>query len=309
MLRASNVAIPCDFAFNGRLNPGFNLLLNGFLPHGSDGFTISFNCGHRRPGFPEPDTAFMINPRISQCAVVRNSKLNGAWGPEERQGTFFFANGHYFTVSVSAEAYSFKISINGNYLAEFKYRVALNRITALVIEGNVTISEITTGGVVTPVQMSSFVRGRNVLPAQPFPLHVQHPAIPCTVQIPNNLKVGLTFIIQGRVNHGAKVFGLNWLCTNGDYALHLNPRLNEKAVVRNTRQGKKWGPEERSIPYFPFHPSAEFDVTVTAMANCFNVQINGQQFCTYNHRIYPINAISSFLAQGDLTITYITIKQ
>lgn len=45
-----------------------------------------------------------------------------------------------------------------------------------------------------------------------------------------------------------------------DIALHLNPRLNIKAFVRNSFLHESWGEEERNITSFPFSPGMYFEV-------------------------------------------------
>lgn len=312
MLQASNVRIPCDLGFNGRFNPGSTLLINGLFPYGSDGFSVSLNCGKRQPGFPEPDTALLINPRMSQCCVVRNSKINGNWGVEERVGSFVFAPGHYFCLSVVAENYEFKLSVNGSPLGDYKYRVPLNRISGLVIEGNVTINEITTGGMAAtrqPILNRNRQRRNNFGSGQKLLSHIANPIVPSTIQIPGNLKERMQFIIRGRPTPGADRFSFNWLRGNGDYAFHFNPRMSEKAVVRNTMQNNMWGPEERAISHFPFHPSTDFTLTVIAQTTYFEVRFNGNQILTYNYRLYPLNSITKLSIEGNVTVTYVTINE
>lgn len=45
-----------------------------------------------------PDVAFHFNPRFNEQTVVRNSNINGVWGPEERGGGFPFVPGGRFEV-------------------------------------------------------------------------------------------------------------------------------------------------------------------------------------------------------------------
>ncbi|NXT47336.1 LEG4 protein, partial [Pluvianellus socialis] len=47
----------------------------------------------------------------------------------------------------------------------------------------------------------------------------------------------------------------------GDVLLHLNPRLGEGAVVRNSLLGGAWGAEERDLPHNPFQRGRYFDVS------------------------------------------------
>lgn len=50
--------------------------------------------------------------------------------------------------------------------------------------------------------------------------------------------------------------------SSGDLALHINPRMNEGAVVRNSYLNGSWGSEERSLSYNPFGPGQFFDVSL-----------------------------------------------
>ena len=58
-----------------------------------------------------------------------------------------------------------------------------------------------------------------------------------------------------------KSFTVNLLSGKSkDIALHLNPRLNMKAFVRNSFLQEAWGEEERNITCFPFSPGMHFEV-------------------------------------------------
>lgn len=47
----------------------------------------------------------------------------------------------------------------------------------------------------------------------------------------------------------------------GDVLLHLNPRLDEGVVVRNSLLGGVWGSEEHDLPHNPFQRGRYFDVS------------------------------------------------
>lgn len=45
-----------------------------------------------------PDVVFHFNPRFNEQTIVRNSNIDGRWGPEERGGGFPFVQGRRFEV-------------------------------------------------------------------------------------------------------------------------------------------------------------------------------------------------------------------
>ena len=71
-------------------------------------------------------------------------------------------------------------------------------------------------------------------------------------------------------------FAINLQCgpnTNprDDLALHINARIQERAVVRNSLIGGHWGQEERQGSVFPFIPGQGFEVLVLADAQNYKV--------------------------------------
>lgn len=61
--------------------------------------------------------------------------------------------------------------------------------------------------------------------------------------------------------HSLKSFNIDLISGKSrDIALHLNPRLNSKAFVRNSFLQESWGEEERNITCFPFGPGMYFEV-------------------------------------------------
>lgn len=71
-------------------------------------------------------------------------------------------------------------------------------------------------------------------------------------------------------------FAINLQCgpnTNprDDLALHLNIRIQERAVVRNSLIGGHWGQEERHGSVFPFVPGQGFEILLLAEVNNYKV--------------------------------------
>uniref|UniRef100_A0A8D0BIN5 Galectin n=1 Tax=Salvator merianae TaxID=96440 RepID=A0A8D0BIN5_SALMN len=89
--------------------------------------------------------------------------------------------------------------------------------------------------------------------------------------------------------------------TTGNIALHINPRLKERAVVRNTRISSSWGPEERHISSLPFSPGQPFHMEITNLKNRYQVAVNGLVAFEYTHRIPP-GQVDQLEITGDVTL-------
>lgn len=92
-----------------------------------------------------------------------------------------------------------------------------------------------------------------------------------------------------------------YLNESQDIALHINPRLRTKAVVRNTRVNGKWGREELYLSHpFMFRPGDRFEIRVLVTDDCYLIAINGHHFAQYMHR-QPYGAIRLLEIHGELT--------
>ncbi|CAO2644421.1 Lgals9 [Lemmus lemmus] len=148
---------------------------------------------------------------------------------------------------------------------------------------------------------------------QPFP--VSSPAaelfsssqqpVPFFTSIPSGLYPSKTILIAGMVLPNAKRFHINLRC-GMDVAFHLNPRLDERAVVRNTQINSSWGPEERNLPgKMPFNRGQSFSVWILCEGHCFKVAVDGQHLCEYFHRLKHLPAINSLEVAGDVQLTHV----
>lgn len=96
-----------------------------------------------------------------------------------------------------------------------------------------------------------------------------HPSAPCcslesqTTAIPSRTVTGL---ILGSPFPAPAIsffrFKINFKAGHNETVLHINPRLNERTVVRNSFLGGRWGAEEREVLFNPFEPGQYFDVSV-----------------------------------------------
>lgn len=117
-------------------------------------------------------------------------------------------------------------------------------------------------------------------------------------------------------------------------ALHINSRLTEDTVVRNSYLNGSWGSEEKKISHNPFGPGKFFDVSRGSLSppslqslcpgpslkpalslqlslRCgidrFKVYANGQHLFDYSHRFSAFQNVDVLEIQGDINLSYIQI--
>uniref|UniRef100_A0A3B4CGA8 Galectin n=1 Tax=Pygocentrus nattereri TaxID=42514 RepID=A0A3B4CGA8_PYGNA len=107
-------------------------------PHVAHRFSINLKTGQA----PGDDTAFHFNPRIGD-RVALNSFRNGRWESEETASDKPFTKGKPFTVNtciINRFDIFVQVYVNGIQHCLFKHRIPLEKVSALGLEGDVTIN-------------------------------------------------------------------------------------------------------------------------------------------------------------------------
>uniref|UniRef100_A0A5F9DDC2 Galectin n=1 Tax=Oryctolagus cuniculus TaxID=9986 RepID=A0A5F9DDC2_RABIT len=126
-------------------------------------------------------------------------------------------------------------------------------------------------------------------------------SLPFVARLNSSMGPGRTVVIKGEVNTGAKGFNVDLIAGKSkDIALHLNPRLNMKAFVRNSFLQESWGEEERNITCFPFSPGMYFEMIIYCDVREFKVAINGVHSLEYKHRFKELSSIDTLEIDGDI---------
>lgn len=123
--------------------------------------------------------------------------------------------------------------------------------------------------------------------------------------------------------------------SSGDLALHINPRLTEGLVIRNSYLNGSWGSEDRKISYNPFGPGQFFDVSLGSPSHSpslqslcpgpglkpalslqlsircgidrFKVYANGQHLFDFSHRLSAFQNVDVLEINGDITLSYVQV--
>ncbi|XP_037957247.1 galectin-8-like isoform X2 [Teleopsis dalmanni] len=117
-----------------------------------------------------------------------------------------------------------------------------------------------------------------------------------------DLKDGTSFTFTGYIIPNCERFSINFILNNPskDVALHINPRLPQNYIVRNTKVNGVWGREEvaSALP-FTLHRGAKFSIQILLTESCYMISVNGHHFAEYAHRL-PYKSVRIIEVKGDV---------
>nr|XP_055164801.1 galectin-8 isoform X3 [Nyctereutes procyonoides] len=296
-----NPVIPYVGTIPGQLEPGTLIVIRGHVPCDSDRFQVDLQCGSSVK--PRADVAFHFNPRFkwSDC-IVCNTLKNEKWGWEEITYDTPFKKEKSFEIVIMVLKDKFQVAVNGKHILLYAHRITPGKIDTLGIYGKVNVHSIgyNFSSDFRSTQASTLelteISKENVLkPDTP------HFTLPFTARLNSSMGPGRTVVIKGEVNKTARGFNVDLVSGKSkDIALHLNPRLNIKAFVRNSFLHESWGEEERNITCFPFSPGMYFEMIIYCDVREFKVAVNGVHSLEYKHRFKELSNIDTLEIDGDI---------
>lgn len=296
-----NPVIPYVGTIPGQLEPGTLIVIRGHVPCDLDRFQVDLQCGSSVK--PRADVAFHFNPRFkwSDC-IVCNTLKNEKWGWEEITYDTPFKKEKSFEIVIMVLKDKFQVAVNGKHILLYAHRITPGKIDTLGIYGKVNVHSIgySFSSDFRSTQASTLelteISKENVLkPDTP------HFTLPFTARLNSSMGPGRTVVIKGEVNKTAKGFNVDLVSGKSkDIALHLNPRLNIKAFVRNSFLHESWGEEERNITCFPFSPGMYFEMIIYCDVREFKVAVNGVHSLEYKHRFKELSNIDTLEIDGDI---------
>lgn len=135
-----NPPIPYVGEVEGGLVPGKMVRVQGQTPADAVRFAINYQLGPTLN--PRDDIAIHVSPRFSEGFITRNHISSMSWGMEENEGPMSIRPGEEFEILLLCDHHSYKIAINGRHFAEFVHRLPYQRVTHLVIDGDVEVNSI-----------------------------------------------------------------------------------------------------------------------------------------------------------------------
>ncbi|CAH1641945.1 unnamed protein product [Spodoptera littoralis] len=278
-----NLGIPSTNLIPGGIFPGRIVKVKGGTTLASKRFSVNLQCGPKM--YPGEDIAFHFNPRFDTNILVRNHYAGSKWGTEETSSGVPMNKGECFEILIYCYYYRFKVEVNGKCVCEFNHHIPFGKITHIMVEGDLTIDEI------------SFVGAH---PPQDPNLKV-----PFAVPILGCMQPGRWIRVKGTTPAGGERFAINLQCgpklyPDEEIAFSFSPRFNQGNIVLNHFGCSKWGHEVTEGP-LPLSSGSPFEFYIYCYQNSFKVLLNEQQVCEFTHRL-PIQRITHVMVDGDAMI-------
>ncbi|XP_060042457.1 galectin-7-like [Erinaceus europaeus] len=125
---------------------------------------------------------------------------------------------------------------------------------------------------------------------------------------PDGLQVGTAMKIRGYFPSGTDRSDINLACstrTDGDIALHFNPRFDQNKVVLNSRVNGVWGTEEFG-PHYPFQYGQLFEVMIITTKDGFKVLVGNQSYHFFCHQM-PLQRVHYLLVGRNIILESVNI--
>ncbi|XP_053131362.1 galectin-9 isoform X2 [Hemicordylus capensis] len=130
-------SVPYQTCIYGGLFPSKSIIVAGTVSPVATRFHVNLKAGQ--------DIALHLNPRFNENVFVRNSKLRGAWGSEERSlpSGMPFSRGQPFSIWILCEPQCFMVAVNGQHQFAYNHRCPnLQQVNQLEVEGDVCLSNV-----------------------------------------------------------------------------------------------------------------------------------------------------------------------
>jgi len=253
------------------IQPGQSLVIRGVAV--GQKFDVNLTSGPQVQNYNGDDIGLHFSWRQKEKAIVLNSFENSGWKKEERHGGATIQEGQPFDLRIRAHDDRFEIFLEHKKVADFHHRVPLSILSHVFINGDVRLQALAWEG--------------------------NYYSMPYRGGFPGNFVVGKKLFVTGLVEKDAKKFEIN-LYSGNSIALHFNPRLSDKVVVRNSRIGEAWGEEEREGSQ-PFSKNKQFDMVIHSEGDALQIYVNGEHHSAFRNRISP-DKIDGLGVSGDLQL-------
>uniref|UniRef100_A0A1B0CR46 Galectin domain-containing protein n=1 Tax=Lutzomyia longipalpis TaxID=7200 RepID=A0A1B0CR46_LUTLO len=241
---------------------------------------------------PERDIALHINPRLPQNYIVRNSRVGGVWGNEERTSALPFSlhRGSSFIIQILFTTSSYLISVNGRHVAAFVHRLPFTKVKCVEVKGDVhdvQSDQVYAETYPEKVKNSNRIQTIRHLEDDEDPtvaLNDNKILVPFFGRLQSPFKNGHLLHIRARLKLLPHSFYINLQMGDKIWPhpliyFHFNARFantgGRHIICQNSWMTGDWGREERSECPMEFVPGKVFDLRIASTLYTYNVFLDG----------------------------------
>ncbi|XP_034975909.1 galectin-related protein A-like [Zootoca vivipara] len=125
----------------GGLRPTMKITIMGVICPAPKSFSVTLLCD---PMDASLDIGLLLAVSFLEKSIVRNSRIAGKWGKEEKTIPYFpFTAGESFKMELLCEHQQIRVLLDGRQLCSFTHRVQpMQRVTALQISGDFRLTKV-----------------------------------------------------------------------------------------------------------------------------------------------------------------------
>jgi hypothetical protein len=266
------------------LTPGNSIVVRG-SPTGAK-FDINLSYGpdmiHQKP--TGDNVALHVSYTGGSRRILLNSFENGHWGNEEQFDAPSIREGAVFEIRIVIEQNHFTIILDGQRLADFNYRMPLDRVQYIYVVGDINLQQLDLGG-----------KSR---PARETKAHALEKL---------DLAPGKAIVVRGSPT-GAK-FDINLSSgpdmihlkpTGDNVALHVSYSGGSRRIILNSFENGHWGSEEQHDAA-SIREGATFEIRIVTEQDRFGIFLDGQRLGDFVFR-QPLDQVHYIYIVGDIDL-------
>lgn len=123
------------------LKPSMKMTIIGIVHSQPTSFAVSLISNSSDP---DTDIGLQLTVSFQDRTVIRNAKVSGIWGKEERILPYFpFTPSQDFKMEILCEHQQFRVQVDGQQVFDFTHRIKqLPKLTSLKIVGDVCLTKV-----------------------------------------------------------------------------------------------------------------------------------------------------------------------
>uniref|UniRef100_A0A8D0BRY7 Galectin n=1 Tax=Salvator merianae TaxID=96440 RepID=A0A8D0BRY7_SALMN len=125
----------------GGLRPAMKIVIMGVICPSPKSFSVTLLCDAVDAS---KDIGLLLVVSFVDKSIIRNSRIAGKWGKEERTIPYFpFTAGDSFKMEILCEHQQLRVLLDGRQLCSFSHRVQpMQRVSALQISGDLKLTKV-----------------------------------------------------------------------------------------------------------------------------------------------------------------------